>query len=539
MFAVIHIPNFALQAALRLEPELKSCAVALVDSEPGKATIMQLTSAARERGAFEGSTPSQAVARCGDLVIKQRSRAREQSATEILLQTACAFSPYIESTASGVCTMELKGLALENEAAARQWASKILSALASFHLDAQIGFASAPGLALVLAQAANPIFFAENPIEFAMALPIDALHPPQELAGILSLWGVGTIGAFLALGKDNVAERLGPEAAVLFDRLDSLRPLDVIAPPETFAERIEFEHEIETAEPLLFVLRRMLEQLAARLEMIYLVVGGLDFELTLASGEKYERTFKIPSPTNNIQVLFRMLQTHLETLRTESPIVALQLQAQPANPEQHQFGLFETTLRDPNQFAETLARLTALCGSENIGTPQLKATHRPDAFRMAVPDFANSVVGTSRPLAIYRSCDVPARVPAGGTACRGCPPCTIVPSPDATLGDGDGAARRVPTANAKTGGAQVGMQLRRFRPALRAVVEFREDRPALIRSQTFNGPINDARGPFLASGEWWDVHGWAREEWDVQMADGAVCRIFRSADGCFVEGVYD
>ncbi|HWY74387.1 MAG TPA: prolipoprotein diacylglyceryl transferase family protein [Verrucomicrobiae bacterium] len=44
------------------------------------------------------------------------------------------------------------------------------------------------------------------------------------------------------------------------------------------------------------------------------------------------------------------------------------------------------------------------------------------------------MVGTSR-------CDVPARVPAGGTIGQACQPCIFVPSPDATLGDGDGAAR--------------------------------------------------------------------------------------------------
>jgi hypothetical protein len=44
-------------------------------------------------------------------------------------------------------------------------------------------------------------------------------------------------------------------------------------------------------------------------------------------------------------------------------------------------------------------------------------------------------VGTSR-------CDVPARVPAGGTIRPTWPTCTFVPSPDASLGDGDGAARR-------------------------------------------------------------------------------------------------
>ena len=45
-----------------------------------------------------------------------------------------------------------------------------------------------------------------------------------------------------------------------------------------------------------------------------------------------------------------------------------------------------------------------------------------------------SVAGTAR-------CDVPARVPAGGTIGQACPPRALVPPPDATLGDGDGAAR--------------------------------------------------------------------------------------------------
>jgi hypothetical protein len=38
-------------------------------------------------------------------------------------------------------------------------------------------------------------------------------------------------------------------------------------------------------------------------------------------------------------------------------------------------------------------------------------------------------------------CDVPARVSAGGTAGQTCPLCIFVPSPNAALGDGDGAAR--------------------------------------------------------------------------------------------------
>ncbi len=220
------------------------------------------------------------------------------------------------------------------------------------------------------------------------------------------------------------------------------------------------------------------------------MVAGLELELALSSGAKHAKTFKIPSPTNQIQVLFRMLQTHLETLRTDAPIIALHLQAQPGKVEQHQFGLFETTLRDPNQFAETLARLTALCGPENAGTPLLAATHRPDAFRMMVPDFSKSTSSRKEECATTRH-----------------------PRP--------------------------GMQLRRFRPAMAAVIEFRERRPALIRSHVFKGAVSAANGPFLASGDWWDTCAWAREEWDVQTADGRLCRVVRSASGCFIEGIYD
>ncbi len=94
MFAVVFIPNFLLQSALRLEPELRSRAVALIDSELAKATVMQLTRTARARGVTGGLTASQAMARCEDLIIRNRSHAQEQSATEVLLQTAAFFAAH-------------------------------------------------------------------------------------------------------------------------------------------------------------------------------------------------------------------------------------------------------------------------------------------------------------------------------------------------------------------------------------------------------------------------------------------------------------
>ena len=174
-------------------------------------------------------------------------------------------------------------------------------------------------------------------------------------------------------------------------------------------------------------------------------------------------------------------------------IISLRLAAKPAKPEAQQFGLFESTLRDPNHFAETLAQLTGLCGTDHVGTPQLVPSHKPDSFLLAPPEFNSS---------------------ASNSAFR---------IPDSALAQGD----------------KLGPQLRRFRPPLPSQIEFREQKPSLLRSHVFIGPIVGTRGPFFSSGDWWDDNRWTREEWDIQTSDGSLFRIFRSPEGCFVEGIYD
>src|SRR5437899_11752257 len=166
----------------------------------------------------------------------------------------------------------------------------------------------------------------------------------QQIFTVLHKWGIHTVGQLAALDKEQLAARLGPEAVRMWERANgqSNRLLKLVRPPESFEERFEFENEIETAEPLLFMLRRFLEQLAVRLRAIYLVAKELTLQITFANKQVYERIFKIPQPTNDVDLLFRMLQTHLENFRSEHPIVAVAMIAQPIKPHREQFGLFET-----------------------------------------------------------------------------------------------------------------------------------------------------------------------------------------------------
>jgi protein ImuB len=334
-----------------------------------------------------------------------------------------------------------------------------------------------------------------------------AIH---EILAILHKWGIHTLGQFASLDKEDLNARLGPEAVRLWERANgkSTRLLKLVQPPESFVESFEFEHEVETVEPLLFMLRRFLQQLALRLSAIYLVAKELTLRITFADKKQYERCFKIPQPTNDVDLLFRMLHTHLENFKSEQPIIAVSLEAEPIKPARQQFGLFQTALRDLNQLYETLARLTALLGTDRVGTPVLEETYRPDAFRME-PFVWNSGTGFE-PVgqAGVLACDRTSRQDA-------CPP------------------------HSHDGCAPLSPALRRFRPPESASVLLNENKPAHIRSAHVEGEIFSHKGPYFASGNWWDEKSWTRAEWDLQLENGIVARCHQSESGWALDGIYD
>src|SRR5437764_13493846 len=97
--------------------------------------------------------------------------------------------------------------------------------------------------------------------------PSSPASAKDQILAILHKWGIHTLGQLAALDKEQLGARLGPEAVRMWERANGQfnRVLKLVRPPESFAETFEFENEIETVEPLLFILRRFLEQLTLRL----------------------------------------------------------------------------------------------------------------------------------------------------------------------------------------------------------------------------------------------------------------------------------
>ena len=157
--------------------------------------------------------------------------------------------------------------------------------------------------------------------------------------------------------------------------------------------------------------------------------------------------------------------------------------------------IFQHSLLEPNQthpekFSRTLSRLNALTGESHLGTAVLADTHQPDRYQLttfpAVPEKGSTSLSLENP-----------------------------------------------------GGVRVKLVLRRLRP------------PQPIEVHTHR--IVGCSGPWRSSGNWWEMErvqepgnsdrdcAWSRDEWDIEMADGVVYRIYWDKLGgkYFIEGVYD
>lgn len=480
-FAVLLVPDFALHALRRNELALAGKPVALVTGEGRKARVAEASPEAV--GIAPGMAVTLAMARCPGLILRTRNLTAEAEAQRLLIAAAFTLSPRVEATAAGHCTVDLQGAdAAQTEASLGLRVRELTQA----GLPARAGAAATPLLAGYAAHQAEAVLIVRNQKMFLEPLPLTVAAPTGDHAEILRGWGIRTLGELTDLSKADVGQRLGTEGVALWERAagEATRVLRYIEPPRSFVAEWAYEPPVESIEPLFFKLRRFAECLALELRAAGWVAESLQLTLLLEDDTDHSRDFRLPEPGADVESWLRVLQTHLETVRTEARVSGVRLKASPARPPVKQEGLFDTGLSDPAAFWETLARLGALVGDDRVGTPVRWDTHRPDAFTLIKP------VET-----------VPAPEPEPIHPAKGC-------------------------------------ALRRFRPPWPAWVTWAEGRPMAVTGE-LNGEICAAVGPWRCSGEWWQPGGWAVEVWHVEMATGSVYQLARTAEGWCVEGVLD
>jgi protein ImuB len=479
-YAVLTVPDFALHALRRGESGLAGRAVALVSGEGRRAVVTEVSLEAE--GLAPGTPATLAMARCPGIVLRPRDPAAEVEAQRLLLAAAFTLAPRVEATAGGTCTVDLQGAdgpRTEAEMHAR------VAELARAGLPARAGAGETPFLAGCAARRAAPVLVVRDAREFLPPLPLAFAEPLPAHAEILGSWGLKTLGDLTALPKADVGQRLGPEGVALWERAagGAVRVLRLVEPPRLFAAEWVYEPPVESAEPLLFRLRRFAERIAFELRAAGFVAEALALTLFLEDESDHRREFRLPEPGADVDSWLRVMQAHLDGVRTAARVAGARLVATPARAPLKQGGLFDTGLSDPPAFWENLARLGAVVGDDRVGTPVVADTHRPDAFMLEKPAEA-------------------------------------VPAPEP------------PPVHAPKGPV-----LRRFRPPRPVCVAF-TDRPAGV-SGPIVGDVCAAAGPWRRSGDWWKPAAWAVETWHVELATGGVYQLARTSKGWLVEGILD
>jgi protein ImuB len=280
-----------------------------------------------------------------------------------------------------------------------------------------------------------------------------------------------------------------------------------VADEETFEATLELEWPIEGLEPLSFVLGRLLDPLAVRLERRDRGAAVLHTELQLVSRERHVRTLQLPAPMREPKTLRTLILLDLESHPPSAAVDRVTIRVEPTPGRVLQWSLLERAQPSPEQVSTLLARLSALMGESHVGSPALVDSWRPGAFAMRRFDLDAAGLGPAAPVA--------------------------------------GEAR------------DLGMAFRRFRIPVPARVVVKDGRPQRVtpdRRGVATGAVVEAAGPWRTSGHWWEPRpaperpvgtgghtAWDRDEWDLLMADGTACRVFleRDVGQWYVEGVFD
>jgi protein ImuB len=402
-----------------------------------------------------------------------------------LMLLAQEFSPRVEQTTPGTVALDVEGLE-RLYGLPQQIAAALARRAADRDLQASVAIASNPDAAVHAARGfsgVNVIPYGDE-AKFLGSLPLALLSPTPEMLETLERWGIRRFRDLAALPELGLAERLGPEGLRLYKlaRGEGGRPLAPVTEPLHFGEEADLEYAVELLEPLLFVLSRMLHGLCARLTSHGLATNALLLRLKLERDGEHARTLRFPVPMLDIQSFLKLLQLDLSAHPPPAPVVRIWLEAEPAKPRAAQTGLFIPLAPEPEKLEITLARLRALVGDPNVGSPELRDTHRPGAFQML-----------PRP-----------RVSAS--------PCLPV---------------------------SASLPLRALRPPRSARVQMAAGQPVHVHADGVRGHVTAAAGPWRTSGDWWTADPWARDEWDVALSDGALYRIYTEQGRWFVEGSYD
>jgi len=490
--ACLIIPDLSVAALCRADPDLTGRPLVVADGAGAHARIVGAALPARARGVRPGvHSVAQAQALAADLIVHRRDPAAEDSAIRALVDVAASLASRVERTDGGIVYLDATGIG-HIAGGERGLAGALAARAERVGLVARVGIGAGTTVARLAALHGDgcEVVLAGTELGFLAPLPVACLAPPSDVVVTLARWGVHRLGDLARLPAAEVATRLGPAGVALVRaaRGEAPRPLAPSPPPGDVEEAVSLEWALDTLEPLLFVLRALVDRVVARLGLDGVGCARLGLTLGLDDRGRDHRTLDLAAPTRDPKTLLGCLRAALESHPPRAAVTAVALGAVPDRVRAVQLGLFTPAGPAPERLAATLARLGALCGAGRVGMPVVPDTHRPSAATVA--PFA----------------------PPPAAACAAPP---------------DDAAGR--------------LVVRALRPPRALEVFSDRDAPCFVRGADLGGRVVAVAGPWRLAAEWWSDSPCARDYYDIELSDGGLYRCYRErpSGAWFADGVYD
>jgi protein ImuB len=542
------LPELPLQRARRLRVDGREGPLAVVSE--GK--VVHCDAAAAADGVRPGATVSAALAACGRLRTVALDPAAERAALRAVAESVLLLAPAVEPITPDVVLLDASSAHLlagaeqvaraETTAAGgtapsapvitgpmaardralvageRVLAQRAIAAAAEMGYVARAAIATGRAAAGALARhgafpahpdaAARIVQVPRQETGRALAaLPLEALGLAPAVAARLRGLGVADAGALARLPAGTLAHRFGPDgvAAARLARGEDDTPLSPYAPETLPAEALELDGPAESAEPLLFALKRLADRVAARLAGRGLGATRLKIVLKLDPRGEEHVIVPLAQPSAAAARWLVPAKEHVFALRLPGAVTSVQLAAIEVAPLAAEQLAIDDRPEALAALENVLARLTGRLGDGALFAAEPVERYRPEAAYRPIPfEPSSSRPGAARPRSAQLLRD-------GGNATpprdEGAPPrpTRLVQPPAPVLAEGEGG--RV-TALRVEGRA-------------RAVIAM--------------------EGPERLRGEWWAPAPFDRDYYRVRLDGLGDCWVYRdAADGrLYLHGYFD
>ncbi len=354
---------------------------------------------ARAAGVRPGATVAEALAACGRLATAPLDASADQAALRGLAEALLGLAPAVEISAPDALLLDAGAAHLlaprgaPAEEGEQVLACRALAAAAEMGYAARAavatGRAPARALAAHAAHAAGEVV-AVPPDATARALaplPLGALGLPPPVVERLAGLGVRDAAALARLPAGVLAHRFGPAgvAAARLARGDDPSPLVPYVPEALPEEALELDAPAESAEPLLFALKRLADRVAARLAGRGLGATRLRIVLRLDPRGEERIVAPLASPSASAARWLLPLKEHLFSLRLPGAVTGLRLasiEVAPVAPEQLAIGDRPEALA---ALEGVLSRLAVRLGDAALFAAEPVERHRPEGAYRTVP----------------------------------------------------------------------------------------------------------------------------------------------------------